>query len=159
MRARPRYAAARAIGGGTAEGSKAAHEAGDAGELQGYAVEASLLAVFAGALVSACLPNRALRFGPTALAMALPLVLLAGMALGWQPLGSKDAAMAVLIVAVVVARATDGLVTPLLYRVAGDPYPETERQAITQWAGVVAILAAAVGSTAALVLVLTGAID
>ena len=91
--------------------------------------------------------------------MALPLVLLAGMALGWQPLGSKDAAMAVLIIAVVVARATDGLVTPLLYRVAGDPYPETERQAITQWAGVVAILAAAVGSTAALVLVLTGAID
>ena len=45
--------------------------------------------------------------------------------------------MAVLIIAVVVARATDGLVTPLLYRVAGDPYPETERQAITQWAGVV----------------------
>ena len=59
----------------------------------------------------------------------------------------------------VVARATDGLVSPLFYRVAGDPYPETERQAVTQWVGIVAILAAAVGSSVALGLVLTGVIE
>ena len=64
--------------------------------------------------------------------MLLPLTLLTAMALGW-PLGSQAAAATLLIVAVVVARATDGLVSPLLYRVAGDPYPETERQAVTQW--------------------------
>lgn len=112
----------------------------------------------AGALASAFLPNRALRLGPTYCAMLLPLTLLTAMALGW-PLGSQAAAATLLLVAVVVARGTDGLVSPLLYRVAGDPYPETERQAVTQWVGIVAILAAAVGSSGALCLVLTGAIE
>ena len=153
------YAAAHAMGSNSS--TAAAHEAhvtGSAGELQGYAVEVSLLAVFVGALASAFLPNRALRLGPTYCAMLLPLTLLTAMALGW-PLGSQAAAATLLLVAVVIARATDGLVSPLLYRVAGDPYPETERQAVTQWVGIVAILAAAVGSSGALCLVLTGAIE
>ena len=112
----------------------------------------------AGALASAFLPNRALRLGPTYCAMLVPLALLTAMALGW-PLGSQAAAATLLLVAVVVARATDGIVSPLLYRVAGDPYPESERQAVTQWVGIVAILAAAVGSAGALCLVLTGVVE
>ena len=153
------YAAAHAMGSNSSTAAAhEAHESGAAGELQGYAVEASMLAVFVGALASAFLPNRALRLGPTYCAMLLPLTLLTAMALGW-PLGSQAAAATLLLVAVVVARATDGLVSPLLYRVAGDPYPETERQAVTQWVGIVAILTAAVGSGGALCLVLTGVVE
>ena len=153
------YAAAHAMGSNSSTAAAhEAHESGAAGELQGYAVEASMLAVFVGALASAFLPNRALRLGPTYCAMLLPLTLLTAMALGW-PLGSQAAAATLLLIAVVVARATDGLVSPLLYRVAGDPYPETERQAVTQWVGIVAILTAAVGSGGALCLVLTGVVE
>ena len=73
----------------------------------------------AGALTSAFLPNRALRLGPTYCAMLLPLALLTAMALGW-PLGPQAAAPTLLLIAVLVARTTDGLASPLLYRVAGD---------------------------------------
>ena len=73
--------------------------------------------------------------------------------------GSRISSVPSLGALLAFARATDGLVSPLLYRVAGDPYPETERQAVTQWVGIVAILAAAVGSGGALCLVLTGVIE
>ena len=113
----------------------------------------------AGALASAFLPNRALRLGPTYCAMLLPLALLTAMALGW-PLGSQAAASTLLLVAVVVARTTDGLVSPLLSRVAGDPYPEFLRPAITQWVGMIGnILVPTVGSAVALGLILMGVIE
>ena len=100
----------------------------EAGVLQGYAVEASLLAVFVGSALSAYVPNRALRVTPTLLAMLLPLLLLTAMVGGWKPFGSTGSAAATLLVMIVVARFTDGIVSPLLYRVAGDPFPESERQ-------------------------------
>ena len=111
-----------------------------------------------GTLASAFLPNRALRLGPTYCAMLLPLTLLTAMALGW-PLGPQAAAPTLLLIAVVVTRATDGLVSPLLYRVSGDPYPEFLRPAITQWVGIVNIVVPTVGSAVALGLVLVGVIE
>lgn len=143
------YAAARAVGGGAGD---------EAGELQSYAVEASLLAVFLGSVLSAHVPNKALRLSPTLLAMVLPLLLLSGMCAGWLDGVVAAGRQAALIAAIVVARFTDGLVTPLLYRVVGDPFPESERQVVTQWAGVVAILAAAAGTWVAFALVLTGVV-
>ena len=113
----------------------------------------------AGALASAFLPNRALRLGPTYCAMLLPLALLTAMALGW-PLGSQAAAPMLLLIAVVVARTTDGLVSPLLYRVAGDPFPHFLRPAITQWVGMIGnIIVPTVGSAVALGLILMGVIE
>ena len=50
-------------------------------------------------------------------------------------------------------------VSPLLYRVVGDPFPETERQAVTQWAGVVAIVAGTLGTWVTFILVSTGVMD
>ena len=90
----------------------------------------------------------------------LPLLtLLTAMALGW-PLGSQAAAPMLLLIAVVVARTTDGLVSPLLYRVAGDPFPHFLRPAITQWVGMIGnIIVPTVGSAVALGLILMGVIE
>ena len=93
------------------------------------------------------------------LAMLVPLGVIVAMCAGWHPFGSVDLAKATLLLAVTVPRFIDGLVTPLLYRVAGDPFPESERQAGTQWAGVVAIVVATIGTWLATLLVFTGVIS
>lgn len=153
------FAAAHASGGGTREGAQQAHEKGDAGVLQGYAVEISLIAVFIGAVLSAYVPNHQLRLTPALVAMIGPLTIICAMCFGWQPFGSVPGAQAILLFAVALARFTDGIATPLCYRVSGDPFPESERQVVTQWVGIVAIIVAAAGTWVALILVVSGVIQ
>lgn len=144
---------------GSDEGAARAHADQSAGELQGYVVEASLVTVFIGAALSAYVPNKAVRLTPTLVAELLPLATLTAISAGWHPFDSSAAAKATLVLAATVARFTDGLVSPLLYRVVGDPFPETERQAVTQWAGVVAIVVGTLGTWVTFVLVSTGVMD
>lgn len=153
------YAAARAASeDGTAASAQQAHEDGHAGELQALTVEVSLLAVFAGATLSAYVPDRAVRLAPALACELLPLVAISALCAGWRPLGSSTGARAALLVSATVARFADGLFSPLLYRIAGDPFPESERQAVTQWTGVVAIVVSTLGTWVTLGLVAGGVV-
>ena len=148
----------RAPGTGTAASAQQAHEDGHAGELQALTVEVSLLAVFAGATLSAYVPDRAVRLAPALACELLPLVAISALCAGWRPLGSSTGARAALLVSATVARFADGLFSPLLYRIAGDPFPESERQAVTQWTGVVAIVVSTLGTWVTLGLVAGGVV-
>jgi hypothetical protein len=141
--------------GGSGEGSAAA--SGESSVLLGYTAELSTVAVFLGSLVSTVVPNDALHCGGTIAVMTACLAAIIALILDALPLATSPTARAgVLVVAATSARFVDGLVTPLLYRRAGDPFPSRMREAVSRFQGAVSIASTAVGTWGVVWLVQAG---
>lgn len=131
---------------------------GSGGVLLGYTAELSTVAVFLGSLVSTAVSNDALHCGATVSIMLGCLGVIGLLLRDSLPFAeTQSARAAALLVAATLARFIDGLVTPLLYRRAGDPFP-SQREAVTQFQGAVSIASTSVGTWLVLWLVRSGMI-
>ena len=127
----------------------AAHHASvaDGRLILGYTAEASTLAVFLGSVASAVVPNSALHCGATLAAMVFCLAIILALIFEALPFAPTEGAKsAMLLISATSARFIDGLVTPLLYRRAGDEFPVRRREAITRFQGAVSITFTSLGT-------------
>ena len=113
------------------------------------------------------MPNSALNCWLTIVVMlgclTLVIAISADAVLPFRLLCSEDlpkcTAPAALLGSATLARFVDGLVTPLLYRRACEPFTGAEKQAVTQWQGSCSIAVTAVCTWLAVYVVKSGIVN